>query len=329
MLRTLSESLGISGFEEPVAAYIVEKAKPYATEMFQDSMGNLYVFKKGTNPKKTVMVCAHTDEVGLLVSSVDGEGYLKFRTVGGIDPGVLLGKRVLIGENRLPGVIGSRAVHLLSKEEKKEKISLKQLYIDIGAESREEALAHVQPGAPVFFEGVWAETDSCLFGKAFDDRAGCYILCRLLEEYYENDLYFVFTIQEETGLRGAQIASRRVCADEYLVVENTTCLDMPGVPKEKRSTALGGGPALTIVDGASFANVDLRCALQNCGVQVQMKNAAAGGNDAGAVSANGKKVAAVSVPCRYLHTPVGVIHKQDLENTIKLLTAYLKGEGVC
>ena len=329
MLKALSSLYGISGFEEDVADFVVKSAKPYADRVFKDSFGNVYVYKKGINPKKTVMLCAHTDEVGLIVSSVTEDGYVKFRTVGGIDSGVLPAKGVYIGEKRIKGVIGYPAAHLSAAESRKKKVPCEELYIDIGAADREEALSYVRRGDPSYFEDTFEETESMVFGKAFDDRAGCFVLLTLLKEQYENDLYFVFTAQEETGLRGAQIASRRIEADEYIVVENTTCLDMPGVPREKHSTALGGGPALTVTDGASFANVILRENLAARAPHFQYKNAAAGGNDAGAISKNGKCVAAVSVPCRYLHTPVGVISKTDLNETVAMLSAYLKGESLC
>lgn len=326
MLKKLSCAYGISGFEEEIISMLIKEIKPYATKVTLDSFGNLYAFKKGTNSKKTIALFSHTDEVGLIVSDITDDGYLKFRTVGGIDSAVLLGKRVVVGKDRLSGVIGSRAVHLLSEQEKKEKISIDKLYIDIGARDKIEAEKYVQKGAPVFFEGFWYETDSCLFGKAFDDRAGCYILTELIKETYENDIYFVFTAQEETGLRGALVASRRVEADEYIVVENTTCLDLPSVPSQKTSTVLGDGTALSVVDGASFADVSLREELKASGEKIQFKNMATGGNDAGAVSTNGKRVASVSVPCRYLHTPVGVISKSDISNTLNMLKTFLKGD---
>ena len=329
MLKTLSCLRAVSGFEEPAAAAVIKFAKPFADHIFTDSMGNVYVLKKGSAPKKTIALFAHTDEVGLIISSVTPDGCLKFRTIGGIDSRVLPGKAVWVGEQALSGVIGSRAVHLLTPEERKKTLSAEDLYIDIGAEDMQEALSLAKPGTPVYFEPVWHETESCLFGKAFDDRAGCYVLCSLLKNTYRDDLYFVFTAQEETGLRGAQVASRRIDADEYIIVENTTCLDMPEVPPEKRSTRLGAGPSLTVADGASIPDADICRKLKNLNIPTQLKNAAAGGNDAGAVSRNGKKTAAVSVPCRYLHTPIGVIAKQDLEQTVELIDAYLKGADLC
>ena len=146
------------------------------------------------------------------------------------------------------------------------------------------------------------------------------------KEEFDDDIYFVFTTQEEVGTRGATVASRFVDADIYLVIENTTCLDMPKVPEEKKSTNLGNGPALTIVDSGTVADIELRAALANTGVKFQYKNVAAGGNDGFAISKNGKKVAAISVPCRYLHTPIGVISKSDYEDTVKLIRTFLKGE---
>lgn len=328
MLKKLSQSFGVSGFEEDVIALILNEIKPYCDKVQKDFMGNIYAYKKGKNPERTIALFAHTDEVGLMVSSITEKGFLKFRSVGGIDNGVLPGKTVLIGrgENKINGVIGSRAVHLIDAKDRKEKIPFDKMYIDIGAKSKLEAEKYVKKGDPVYFEAQYRETENCIFGKAFDDRLGCAILLELLKEEFNDDVYFVFTTQEEVGTRGALIASRYVDADIYLVIENTTCLDMPGVQKEKRSTNLGRGPALTIVDSGTMADVSLRNELFNSGIKVQYKNLAAGGNDGFAISKNGKKVAAVSVPCRYLHTPVGVISKEDYESTVKLVRNFLKGE---
>lgn len=326
MLKNLSCANGVSGFEEDIEALVINDIKPFCTGLERDSIGNIYAFKKGRNPKRTIALFAHTDEVGLIVSSITDEGFLKFRTVGGIDNGVLPGKTVLVGENKINGVIGSRAVHLIEAKDRKEKIPFDKMYIDIGADSREEAERYVKKGDPVYFTAEYLETDCCIFGKAFDDRLGCAILTELIREEFDDDIYFVFTTQEEVGTRGATVASRYVDADVYLVIENTTCLDMPGVPSEKRSTKLGMGPAITIVDSGTVADTGLRSELCATGVKVQLKNVAAGGNDGFAISRNGKKVAAISVPCRYLHTPIGVISKKDYRDTVQLVKEFLKGE---
>lgn len=328
MLKKLSCSFGMSGFEEDVSGIIIEKIRPFADLIQKDNIGNIYAYKKGKNPKRTIALFAHTDEVGMLVHNITEEGFLKILPIG-IDAGVLTGKRVLIGENRVKGVIGSRAVHLVSKEERKKKIPIESLYIDIGAESKQEAEKYVKKGDPVYFDSVYKETKNHIFGKAFDDRAGCEILTRLIEEQYSDNVYFVFTAQEETGTRGAMIASRRIDADLFVVVENTTCLDIPEVPKEKMSTRLGAGPALTVVDSGAFSDVNIRQELICTGIKYQFKNVAAGGNDARAISQNGKQVSAISVPCRYLHTPIGVICKEDFNNTYLMLLKFLKGENLC
>ncbi len=329
MLKQLSLLNGTSGFEETVSEVLTEKMKACCDKVFRDNIGNLYAFKKGTDLGQTVALFAHTDEVALIISSITPEGLLKFRTVGGIDESVLVGKRVTVGPSGIPGVIGARAVHLMSDAQKKEKLPLEKLYIDIGAVSAEQAETVVKKGDVAYFEGFWHETKTHIFGKAFDDRAGCAILAELAKNTYAHDIWFVFTTQEEVGTRGATVASRRIDADVYIVVENTTCLDMPDVEKEKRSTNCGDGPAITIADGASFANLEVRSRLAQTDIPHQFKNVTAGGNDARAIASNGKKVAAVSCPCRYLHAQVGVIAKEDFKNTVNLLDAYLKGESLC
>ncbi len=328
MLKTLTLLNGASGLEDKVAEAIIQAAKPCCDELFKDSMGNVYAFKKGTSSQKTVAFFAHTDEVALFISDITPEGLLRFRDVG-IDSSVLVGKRVTVGQNGVPGVIGARAVHLMDAKQKKEKLPVSSLYIDIGALSKQETETVVQKGDAAYFEGIWHETENYLFGKAFDDRAGCAILLELMQKEYEQDLWFVFTTREEVGCRGATVASRRVDADVYIVVENTTCLDMPDVEKHKRSTNLGDGPAITVADRASFADIGVREKLRETGIKHQLKNVTAGGNDARVIGANGKKVAAISCPCRYLHAQVGVLSKEDYQNTVKLLDAYLKGESLC
>lgn len=328
MLKTLTLLNGASGLEDKISEVIIKEAKPYCDKILKDNMGNVYAFKKGTKSQKTVALFAHTDEVALFISDITPEGLLRFRDVG-IDSSVLVGKRVTVGEKQVPGVIGARAVHLMDAKQKKEKLPINRLYIDIGALSKQEAETVVEKGDAAYFEGIWHETERMLFGKAFDDRAGCAILLELMKNEYKHDLWFVFTTREEVGCRGAMVASRRVDADVYLVVENTTCLDMPDVERQSRSTTLGDGAAISIADRASIADVGLRNALSATGVKHQFKNIAAGGNDARTIGANGKKVASVSCPCRYLHAQVGVISKEDYQNTLMLLDAYLKGENLC
>ena len=328
LLKLLSETGGVSGDESAVAEIIAQVAKIYCSEVFLDNMGNLYCFKKGTGKnKKTIMLCAHTDEVGIIVSSVTEDGFLKFRTVGGIDESVLLAKRVLIGKNKVLGVTGIKPVHLCSEDDMNKKPSVEEMYIDIGVTTKEEALNLVSIGGYGTFDTKFEQLGNLIKGKAFDDRLGCYILAKIMEKDCYHDVWYCFNVQEELGLRGASVSSRRIMADYGIVLECTTCLDMPDVKESEISTRAGKGPALTIIDGYGYADKDLRDILADCGVH-QYKNVPKGGNDAGAIKLNNIKVAAVSIPARYIHSPVSVSSEKDVENCILLLENFLDKEDL-
>ena len=324
ILENLCNTDGVSGREDAVRDYIIEMVRPYADKIQVDSMGNLYVSKNGTAPCKKIMLCAHMDEVGMIVASITDEGYIKFKTVGGIDESVLVAKRVRIGENKVLGVTGIKAVHLLPKEKRKEKVNYEDMYIDIGALSKDDALKKVKIGDPVYFETKAEKLGDLIKGKAVDDRSGCYVLMELLKENYKNDVCFVFTVQEEVGLRGAGVAARFVKPDECIVVDCTTCLDMIGKDDFKVSTHMGEGVAITIVDSATFVSKTFREELTRYSEKYQYKNVSFGGNDAGAVHINNIKTAALSVPGRYIHSQAGVVSPEDIDSLIKTLSNYLK-----
>ena len=325
MLFKLSEANGASGYEKNVSDIIISEAKKYADTVTKDTMGNIYAFKKGTDSQKTVMLSAHIDEVGMIISSVTEDGYLKFRIVGGINENVLVGKRVTVGKNNVKGVTGIKAVHLMTKEERNEKPSYEKMYIDIGVSSREEALKLVNVGDYAHFD-----TKAENFGngykkaKAFDDRCGCFIILELLKKNYKNDVYFCFVVQEEIGVRGGTVASRRLKPDVAITVECTTCLDLPGVEEKDVSTKTGDGVALAIADSSSYYDAKLNNELFECGEKVQFKRVGVGGTDGRAFQFNNIKATAVAVPARYIHSPVSVIHDDDIKNAIIMLENYLE-----
>lgn len=328
LLKILSEAHGVSGDEKHIAEIIADNAKEYCSEIFADNMENLYCFKKGTGEnKKTVMLCAHTDEVGIIVSSITDDGFLKFRTVGGIDESVLLAKRVLIGKNKIPGVTGIKPVHLCSEDDMKKKPSAEEMYIDIGVSTKIEALELVSVSDYGTFDTDFEQMGSLIKGKAFDDRLGCYIMLELMKKEHYHDIWFCFNVQEEIGLRGASVTSRRINADCAVVLECTTCLDMPDVKESEISTRVGNGPAITIMDGYGYADKNLREILASCGKH-QYKNVPRGGNDAGAIKLNNIKTAAVSIPARYIHSPVSVVSEEDVKNCILMLENFLNKEDL-
>lgn len=334
LLRELSEAFGVSGHEGPVRQLILDAIKDLINEHRVDALGNLVALKKGTGEdRRKVMVAAHMDEIGLMVMHIEKEGSLRFRPVGGIDDRVLLAKKVLIGDNKVPGVIGSKPVHLLEPKQRQQVVRVEEMSIDIGASSKEEAERLVKVGDYAVFDVSFAELGGKLRtvkGKAFDDRAGCAVLIELLRGDYPFDLYAAFTVQEEVGLRGARVAGYAIAPDIAFALEGTICDDMPKKKDISPTTMVGAGPAITVMDRSVIADrrlVDLlvRMAEEN-GIPYQFKQPGIGGTDAGAIhlTREGVPSGVVAVPSRYIHSPVCLLSLEDLDNTVKLMRAALE-----
>lgn len=328
-IKALCALPGVSSQEDAVRDYIRAQAEPYASSIRTDSMGNLIVEKKGPG-KRRLMLCAHMDEVGLMVHSITDEGYLKFDTVGGIDRRVLIGKPVLVGERRLPGVIGLKAYHLTTTEERRKIPKLREFYIDIGAKDREEAQRHIKLGDVAVFDSDVVEFGrGFLKAKALDDRIGCAVLLELLREPLPMDCTFVFTVQEEVGTRGAFGAAFSVTPDIALVLEGTTAADLPDMEARQRVCAPGKGPVIPFMDGGTVYDRKLfellRDLAQKNGIPWQTKEFISGGTDAGAIqrSKDGVRVAAISAAVRYLHTPSSVASVEDCQNILALSRLFL------
>jgi endoglucanase len=276
------------------------------------------------------MLAAHMDEVGFIVTGYHDTGMLKFQNVGGIDERILPGKFVLAGDKKIPGVIGAKAIHLQDSEERKANWKMKNMYIDIGASSKEEAEKLAPLGEYVSFYSEFTEYgDDCVKSKAFDDRVGCGILMEVLKGNYEYNLYACFTVQEEIGLRGAETAAFGIKPDIALIFEGTTCSDVPETEEYAYSTKMGKGPALTLMDKGTYADKKFVNYIYNLArksnIDVQFKQTATGGNDGAKIQRTGKgaKVAIISVPCRYIHSPSSMINKKDYESCKKLASCVL------
>lgn len=325
MLRELCLLDGISGDEGAVRDYIISRIGDKA-EITVDNLGNVIAFAKGEKaPKNKVMVSAHMDEVGMIVTYINPDGTIKVSPVGGIDPRVVFGRRVKIGKAGIIGVVGGKAVHNLSADERKKSVPFDKLVIDIGCDSREETEKLVALGDSVRFVSEFAEYgDGYIKCKAIDDRAGCAVILRLIEEGVPYDTYFTFVVQEEIGLRGAACAAYTVNPDYAVVLEATTAADIPSASGADRVCELGKGPVVSFMDRHTMYDKELyklafEIAEEN-GLPCQTKTRVAGGNDAGAihVSRGGVKTCAVSLPCRYLHSPSCVIKREDFENAYTL-----------
>ncbi len=325
-LETICTIDGTSGDEGAVREYI--RSNITADEITVDNLGNLIVFKKGKKtPKNKIMLAAHMDEVGFMVTDVTEDGFLRFGAVGGVDPRVVLGRAVRFKNGTL-GVVGTKATHQLSTDERKKAPDFSEMYIDIGVSSRVEAEKRVSRGDTACFDSdFFVFGDGFVKGKAIDDRAGCLILMDMINSGLEYDMWFAFTVQEEVGTRGAKAASFSVAPDIALVLETTTACDIAGVGGDKRVCQLGKGCVVSYMDRSTIYDRELYNlafeTAEKLGVSVQTKTVVAGGNDSGSihVSRGGVRTCALSVPCRYLHSPSCVIKQSDYEATKALAVA--------
>lgn len=330
-METLCCLDGVSGNEDEVRAYILERVMPFADEIRTDPMGNLMVFKKGAcKPSRRVMLTAHMDEVGLIITEITEDGYLRFDTAGGIDRRVLIGKRVFVGACRVLGVIGSKAIHLTTAEQRKNLPKISEMYIDIGAKNKEEAESLVKLGdTAAFDDAVIRFGEGFVKAKALDDRVGCAVMVELIESQLPCDCWFAFTVQEEVGCRGAMAAARTVEPEVALILETTTSADIPGVSGADRVCQLGKGIVIPYMDRSAIYDRELyqllgRLAEEN-NIPWQTKTRIAGGNDASQFqrAGTGARVAAISVAVRNIHSPASMAKISECEDQLKLARLFL------
>ena len=317
-LETLCNINGISGDEGAVRDYIISQIEGLC-EYSVDPLGNIIALCKGKkHSDKKLMISAHMDEVGFIVTYITDSGLIKFAPVGGIDKRIAFGKRVRIGKESILGVVGGKALHHLEGDEKSKAVKFDRLYIDIGANSREEAEKYVSLGDSIHFDNSYVLLGDKIKSKAIDDRAGCAVMLDMIRQGAMYDTYFTFVVQEEIGLRGSTAAAFTVDPDYAIVLESTTAADIPASSDDKRVCELGKGAVVSFMDRSTMYDKTLyKLAFDIAsekGIAVQTKTMVAGGNDAGAIhkSRGGVKTAAISVPCRYLHSPSCVISKSDL-----------------
>jgi len=329
ILKALSEARGVSGDEQEVRAIIRDAIRDVVDEAKTDTIGNLLAVKHGTGRDRLrVMISAHMDEVGLMITGHSSDGLLEVRSVGGLDPRVLPGSLWDVGPDRLPGVIGIKPIHLLENGESEKVADIENLYVDIGATGKNEAQKLVPVGTTGTFATRFREMGPTVSGKAFDDRAGCAVLVELLRAVapVTCDIHAAFTVQEEVGLRGAHVAAYAVEPECAFALEGTIADDLP---KNKKGTSptteLGKGPAITVMDRSFMADRRLLALVRDTAnelkIPYQIKQPGVGGTDSGAIhmSREGVPSITLSVPCRYIHSPVALLNLSDFANTVRLL----------
>ncbi|MGI5878396.1 MAG: M42 family metallopeptidase [Christensenellales bacterium] len=331
LLKELTALPGVSGYEDEVRQFIWKRARDCADRVMIDRLGSVIAIKKGDwHPERNVLVDAHMDEVGMLVSGIDEKGFVHFIPIGGLDARILPSTRVLVGSAGVRGIIGIKPIHLQKDDEQKKPIELDKMVIDVGASSREAAQKLVSVGDPVVFDSEFALFgDGMVKSRALDDRVGCALLLEALEERYPVTVTAVFSAQEEVGGMGARAASHRAQPDAALVLEGTTCADMHGVPDHMRVTRIGKGPAITPMERSAIADPALirliRSAAEQEGIPWQYREGNLGGTDAGPIqlAREGVPVAHIMIPCRYIHSGVSALSLQDFNNGRRLLRATL------
>ncbi len=346
LIKELTALFGPSGCEDAVRDFIAAEIEGDCDGYCVDRVGNLVAKVRGRgmdydpqNPRR-ILLSAHMDEVGFMVTEVTEEGYLRFGNVGGIDPRVLSGRHVKVGDKHpIHGVIASKAIHMQTAEERTKVLPVRQLYMDIGARNKAEA----EVLAPI---GTWAvfDSDFVSFGsecgmmkaKALYDRVGCALLIELMRELKENprdlpfDVYFAFTCCEEVGISGAGVAAFTVAPEAAIILESTAIHDLPNVPERSRVGKVGEGGALSLADNGTiydraFVDYALRTAADH-GIKAQVKQAVSGGNDAAHIqkSLTGVRVLALSLPTRYIHSASNVAAYADYESMRALLFAMFR-----
>ncbi|MEW6723558.1 MAG: M42 family metallopeptidase [Bacillota bacterium] len=338
LLKEITDLPGVPGHEGRVAQAIAKRMEGLA-EIEYDNLGSIILRKKGSSDRPRIMLAGHMDEIGFLVTLITKEGFLRFQPLGGWFDQVLLAKRVVVHtrQNEVHGVIGSKPPHILSAEERKKVVEKKDMFIDIGASSEEEARAFgVRPGDIVTPYSPFSQlaNGKLLMAKAWDDRIGCAMFMEVIRslqtEAHPNTVYGVGTVQEEIGLRGATTSVSVVEPDVGFALEVGIAGDMPGVQPHEAQEKLGKGPAIFLYDGSMIPNYKLRDltveVAEREGIPIQFEALPGGGTDAGRIHTYKRGVPSlvVGVPTRYIHSHHGIIHRDDFENAVKLLVAVIK-----
>ena len=332
-LKTICETPGAPGFEQRIRELVIREVTPLVDEVSLDNMGNVIALKRGKS-RKRVMIAAHLDEIGFIVTHIDDDGFLRFHPLGGFDPKTLTSQRVIVhGTKDLIGVMGAKPIHLMKGDERNKVVPIEEYFIDLGM-PKKEVLEYVSPGNPVTRERELIEVGDCVNSKSLDNRVSVFILLEAFRALQGKELPFdtfgVFTVQEEVGLRGAISAAHRLNPDFGFGLDVTIAFDVPGAQAHEVVTRLGKGAAIKVLDGSVISDYRMVNFLKQTGdkhrIPWQLEILPAGGTDTAGVQRYGKNGAiagAISIPLRHIHQTIEMAHKQDVAHCIDLLSAAL------
>lgn len=339
MLKELTDAKGIPGNEREPRDVMKKYIAPFADEVTTDGLGSLIAKKVGDSAGPKIMIAGHLDEVGFMVTQIDEKGFLRFQTVGGWWSQVMLAQRVTVVTRKgdVTGVIGSKPPHILSPEARKKPVEIKDMFIDIGASSREEASEWgVRPGDMVvpYFEFTVMNNEKLLLAKAWDNRIGCAIAIDVLKQLkgveHPNTVYGVGCVQEEVGLRGARTSAAVIQPDIGFGVDVGIAGDTPGITEKEAQSKMGKGPQIILYDASMVSHKGLRDLVTDTadelGIPYQFDSIAGGGTDAGSIhlSHKGTPSLAITVATRYIHSHAAMLHRDDYENAVKLIVEVIK-----
>ena len=337
LLKDICEVAGAPGFENRVRSLVLKEIEGLVDEVSIDNMGNVVAVKKGNSPKK-VMAAAHMDEIGFVVTHITDEGFLKFHTLGGFDPKTLTAQRVIVhGKQDVIGVMGAKPIHVMSAEERTKAPKTTDYFIDLGMK-KEAVEKIVSVGDPVTRERGFIEMGDCVNCKSLDNRVAVFILIEALKQLKGKeipyDFYAVFTVQEEVGIRGAQVATLAINPDFGICIDTTIAFDTPGASDHEKITSLGEGTGIKIMDSRTICDQRMvkfmKQTAEANNIKWQPEILTGGGTDTMGLqqfSAGGSIAGAISIPTRHIHQVIEMCHKEDIENSINLLVASTLGLG--